>query len=566
SALRRPRFTLTSRNRKIDAPDFATPIVPSLDAYKLARRELATTLMSAGVTPGTYELASAKSILDQARDSFRSIIHERISKLTQAATLTFCVEQIAALMIENANAAVRAQLSLTHEVSYDRAQAAAEIHDKFAQDSRNYRYMLEACLSMSVSSCEETPTARILNDLLAAIDWLFILYNASDVLHNGIDVGGITIDADYIPEVFYSQLNDEQETEFAREQADARLGINLSEPDRMLAESERLADLERLDLAFEADVGFTFRHLLQTLEVLSCWQRAQNHEELLLSYRSTSEDIVDVLRQSIPDLTQASASALVSFATLEANQVRRLLGRARDEADVPVWDHNKRSSRYTIRPLVPIENDLLVWSAPSAQLAGRIWLNSVTDGYLPADFEWPAVVPIVRSIKERLEALLENRAAEICRRGTSFVEKGIDFKSRFPSESFDDVGDFDVLAYWPASNTWISAECKYNQPPFCLKDARRLRERIFGRPPDRGHFSKIERRREFLNQNRERLRRLLNWPESGAEFKIFELYVSRDIYWWMRNPPFAVSTDFVRIDALDHWLRVRMLITEERDR
>ena len=28
-----------------------------------------------------------------------------------------------------------------------------------------------------------------------------------------------------------------------------------------------------------------------------------------------------------------------------------------------------------------------------------------------------------------------------------------------------------------------------------------------------------------------------------------------DIYWWMRNPPFVVPTHFVRIDALDGWLR-----------
>jgi hypothetical protein len=86
-----------------------------------------------------------------------------------------------------------------------------------------------------------------------------------------------------------------------------------------------------------------------------------------------------------------------------------------------------------------------------------------------------------------------------------------------------------------------------------------IRDRIFGISPDRGQFSKIERRREFLSSNLDRLRTLLGWPAPPIELpaSVCEIYVSRDIYWWMRNPPYEVSTHFIRIDAFDGWLRAQ---------
>jgi hypothetical protein len=169
--------------------------------------------------------------------------------------------------------------------------------------------------------------------------------------------------------------------------------------------------------------------------------------------------------------------------------------------------------------------------------------------------------PSFSAFGHSLEKRLEVQAGSICSRMTPYLESGVDFMRRFPKESFDDVGDFDVLAYWPETATWLAVECKYNQPPFCLKDARRLRERIVGRGDgDRGQFSKIEHRSEFLKANLGRVRQLLNWPSAAiANETIREVYVSREIYWWMRHPPYEVATEFVKVDALDSWIRSEIL-------
>jgi len=125
-------------------------------------------------------------------------------------------------------------------------------------------------------------------------------------------------------------------------------------------------------------------------------------------------------------------------------------------------------------------------------------------------------------------------------------------------EGFEDVGDFDVLAYWPVTNTLVAIECKYNQPPYSMKDSRRLRDDIFGKnETDRdGQFSRIVRRRQFLGIHRTRMIDLLKWPSTlVAERQVFELYVSREVHWWMVHPPYQVPTIFVRVDSLDDWLR-----------
>ena len=198
--------------------------------------------------------------------------------------------------------------------------------------------------------------------------------------------------------------------------------------------------------------------------------------------------------------------------------------------------------------------------------ATRIWTGSISAGYLPADYPWPAVREEVGQLKKELEDGLEDRAHAICARTMPFAAKGIDFKYRFPKQQFPDVGDFDVLAYRPEENLWLTVECKYNQPAFCLKDTRRLRDRIFGGGSELGQLRKIQRRRDFLIHNAETLRTLMGWPAPADKpFALTELYVSKDMHFWLRFPPYDVPTCFVQIDTLDAWLRANVAAQSGKD-
>lgn len=563
TASRRPRFTLKRVRRTVDVPDFSTAEIPQPEQYKIARRDLAVSLKNQGVTPGRYELAPAKAIIDPARDATRLQIHARISSLDRSPLLQFCIEQHDALTAEYRREVFRIRQSLQHEVSFDRSEAMAEAHESFTRGARNYRYLLECCLSSPVSGASAVHAQEVVQ-LVAAIDWLFVLYGASDVLHNGIDVAGLELDHSFVPQVFYSADREQKEREFSREIADAKLGIDLSQEDEVNSAQEDGKEWGVLDQAFLADLGFSFTHLAQTLLVLARWKELGGDSELRLAYQASPEALAETIRESVEGLSAVEARRVLAFLTLDSTKVRRLLGKTVDESDVPVWEHTKRGARYTIRPLIEVAQGVLAWGAAAADRASSIWTGSISNGYLPADFDWPRVKDVVREIKAGLEEQLEVQAFKVCSRATPYSVHGIDFKYRFPKERIEDVGDFDVLAYWPKSNLWLSVECKYNQPPFCLKDARRLRDRIFGSSSERGQFVKIERRRSFLSSQTDQVRQLLAWPEpgSGTLPSFVEVYVSRDIYWWMRNPPFDVPTHFVRIDALDGWLRGQGLLAD----
>lgn len=87
-----------------------------------------------------------------------------------------------------------------------------------------------------------------------------------------------------------------------------------------------------------------------------------------------------------------------------------------------------------------------------------------------------------------------------------------------------------------------------------------MRDKIFGRnEDDKGQIGKVLRRGAFLQRHRTRMLELLEWPRSAnVPERYVELYVSRDIYYWMVHTPYPVPTHFVTISTLDSWLKTEL--------
>lgn len=573
-ALELPRYHLQVVGRHVDVPDYVEPVLPSLTDYKLARKHLAIAMKELGLVPGRYELSDAKARIDPASERLRFYIASRLASLDRHQLLQASIEEHDALLIAGRMKVQRARQSLSHAVEYDRIDAVEGARKELGLSARHYRYLLEKVVSSPVGGAEPVNN-EVLRELVSLVDWYMVLTGASDVLHNGVHVGGVEIDDSFIPTVFYSTGSDQREDQFAREDAKARLGIDVNSQDAVEGASAELLSSRKLREAFLEDVGFELLNLIDALAVLSQAQRRGFGDELALSYAAEPGEIAKVLAETINGLMFAEASKIVDFLTLSEAGICRLPGRDVDELDVPYWEHSKRIHRYAIRPLVR-DGDRLRWGAEHVSRSMSIWMSSVRDGYLPADFDWPNVLPVIRQVKEGIEKELEVRTEQVFRRHTPYVVRGFDFFKKFKGEHFEDVGDFDVLAFWPDTDTLVTVECKYNQPPYTVKDGRRLRDRIFGKAEDdkAAQFSRILRRRKFVSENRQRMLELLEWPTSGfrAE-KNVELYVSRSMYYWMVHPPYPVPTKFVRVDALDFWIKNELadspeelgIISETRD-
>lgn len=550
------RFHMRVEHRYVDVPDYVDPVIPSPTDYKLARKHLAIAMKELDLSPGRYELAEAKARIDPASARFRSHIESRLATFDQTQLVRACIEQHDALLVAERLKVQRARQSLSHAVEYDRLEAVEDARKELGSTARHYRYLLEKVVS-SHSTGSEAVNDGVLRELVGLVDWYMVLTDASNYLHNGIDVSGVDIDDSFVPEVFYSSNSGEHNERFAREAAKFRLGIDVNKQDAVEGASAELLSSQKVREAFLADLGFELQHLLNALAVLSQAQRWGFAQELSLSYSAEPSFLVQVLSETVDGLGITEAAKMVQFLTLSESDIRRLPGRDVDENDVPYWEHNKRLHRYATRPLV-VEGAALRWGAEQVSRSMNIWASSVRDGYLPADFDWPNVGPVIREVKEGIEKRLEVRTEQIFQRHTPYVVRGFDFFKRFRGEDFEDVGDFDVLAYWPDSNTLVTVECKYNQPPRTMKDSRRLRDRIFGKAEnDRaGQFSRILRRRQFAEKNRQKMLSLLKWPAPTADKqRDVELYVSREVSYWLIHAPYLVPTKFVQVDVLDSWIK-----------
>ncbi|EIO7467843.1 hypothetical protein ABL602_000950 [Salmonella enterica subsp. enterica] len=547
------RMAISSEERTFDTLE-VKPNIPEAKHFKLARKTLANLIKKSGVQEGNYELQKAKDIINPLADFFREKIHATIRSMNREHLLQFVIENYDAYVAEDHRKKKNIMLSLQHEVNYNRTEKLAKQITEFNRMSANYRYLLECTLSLK-SKSETIPTTDDILQLLADIDWLIVLYNASDILHNDIDVGGLNIDNFYIPQVFFSEDREIKENKFSEEQAGYKLGYNLNDTDSVEPDiiNEKLDDLDR---AFQQDLGFKYSSLLAVFSILFQWPRF-NQIELNLSYQTTKADMVNILLKSNTNLVNDEVEKIIDFLILNPNKIRKLLGIDSECFDVPISDHNKRDHRYNIRPLIETSNNNIIWGAAAAYRAGTIWIAHIANGYLPAEFEWSHISHEVGKIKESIEKQLEITTFNIVKRFATQIELGIDFKKRFPKKKFPDVGDFDTLAYFSDSNTWLNIECKYNQPYYCIKDMRRLREKIFGRGDKRGQIGKIEKRINFLAENYNDIRTLLNWsePADNHEVKFIHLYISRQTYWWLRYPPYETNINFVQVDALEAWLQ-----------
>lgn len=552
------RVQLTYETQPFDSHN-TKPIEPTSTQYLHARKQLALLFKSNNIESGRYELTTAKEIINVISGQYKDLIYEKIYNLDYDLLLKFSLANHDAYVSDNYIQNTRLKLSLQHEVTYDREERFTEIKSKFIRNSKNYRYLIEAIKSSENKNNKQFSEDLAL-DLIAYIDWLLVLYEASDTLHNDIEVGGLNIDSEYIPEIFYSSERKNTEINFHNEQANYHLSREGISSEDEVTSSLFDGNFDPIDKVFKKDLGFKFSHLLTILDILSNWASYTKIAPQPI-YQDNLENIEKKCNEILVDVNLDEMRKILSFLTLDGSKVKRLLGKDTLEFDVPVSDHNKREHRLNIRPIIELADGNLIWGAAACYRSLTIWFNHIANGYLPADFNWKSVNNYVRKLKEGVEKELEVRAGEITKRFIKLTERGIDLRKRFSKENIPDIGDFDVLAYIPEKNIWINLECKYNKPYYCLKDMKRLRNTVFlGENTKKSHISKIKKRAEYLENNLEYVRGLLKWPESSCQHspQILNLYISINTYWWFRNPPIQVDINFIQIDALDNWFQMTL--------
>ena len=446
--------------------------------------------------------------------------------------------------------------SLEHEVDYSRDERYAENENKFTQMHRNYRYLIEKFVQLEPSG-KDVITEDVARFLLAFIDWFFVITGASDAIRYNINPTGLTINHEFLVDVEYADDMRDCQKLFAREDAQLRLGLIGNSSAKGEHPKPPAEQMTALDDPFLVDYGFKFTSLVSLLLVLTHWPEQHDGVPEAMSYSATQDEISTASQKAISTFEAGETGPILDFLTLKPEEILWIIGEDQPCDDLPVWEHNKRPARYTLRPLIKIE-DKYHWGPYAVRSAGLIWSGSPSMGTLPVDIGKVRVGQLLEQWKSLLDKEVELRAAEIVKRFTPHVRPSaklhrLDAAGKHPN----DLGDYDVLAYSTKAHAVLNIECKNMLPVYCLKDARRLREKIFGVPgKDEGHFRQIEKRQQYLLGHWAAIAKALKWPLSATEPpKILSLYVTPITYWWTRFPPRKVNATFLRIEMLSKFIQ-----------
>lgn len=547
----KPRFKIFTANKEASFPQFINSHKPSLSHFKRAKKRIAELAKQCGMAEGHYKVEDAKVKLNALRDAVIAEINSEVHKYEFSSAIPYLLARIDALTDEYQRRTLTIEYSIGHEVEYDRAEAYAERHSKYVTMHRNYRYLIEKFVQL-LPHGDALLSKDSFQYLIALIDWLHVFYSASDSLHYGIDPVGMKVERNFLVDVEYESDIKGKERLLGEEEAKISLGLVGKAEDRVFSPRPTQELLDTLDNAFMGEFNFTFRSMINVLQVFASWVEHGSGIEMSPFYSAGLAEIERGCMQRIDGIVREEVTPILEFLTLKKDDALRIIGQDEPCLDLPVWEHRKRYARYTLRPLILIE-DKYYWGPYSAMKSGLIWSGNLSYGTLPVDLQSPKVQEVIESEKRLIEKAIEGKAFEVVARFTSYTRKNCKLhklQSEFSHPS--DLGDYDVLAFIPEKNVILNVECKDILPAYCLKDAKSLREKIFGEPgKDRGHFEQIEKRQNYLSDNLLNVAKTLSWPISvDALLKIVTIYLTRLTYWWTRFPPREVSALFLRVDML----------------
>lgn len=553
---KKPRFKLFSINKKIAFPDLSRFDNPLESHFKLVHKRVAEIAKEIGIAPGEYDVTRAEEIIRKLRGRLVTEVNAEINKYDFSDITPKLIGMIDSITHSSERDKLMVEQSISMDIDYDRAEKYSEANRKYITNHKNYRYLLEKCVQLKPTGKTELTQDRN-QYLLALIDFVHIIYEIGDIVHYKIGTIGLNISHDYVVSVKSDPKSERQQKEFGEEQSKFSLGLQGNRQDRVEPPRPFINYVRDFDKAFKRACGFRFLDMLSVCDALSMWPYYTN-EKVETYYCSNIEKIIDICSKNIKKINSKDIPIIVDFLTLKSENVLRIIDEPTLCDDIPVWEISKRPHRYMLKPLINIDGKYC-WGPYSTSKTKDAWTGRVQAYSAPYQLQNKEVLAVLENEKKLIEKALENKSFEITKRFTKYVEKNLKFHKRdkrYGHPAY--LGEYDVLAYLENKNIILNIECKDVLQVFCLKDAKRLREKIFGDDKNRGYIDIIEKRADYLksNDNIARIMTVLRWPHKAADSpKVISVYVSRYLYWWTMFPSRETPVNFIRIDTLGQFIK-----------
>lgn len=549
------RFRIFSYEKKVSFPELSKYVIAQTRELKLSDKKIAGIGKESGIAPGKYEGKEAKEKLRILKDELLAYLNERISDLNFKTALPIVITNIDSLTNEHERDEAQAKNSMDQHVDYQREEFSGKSKQSYIHNHKNYRYLVEKLVQLQPTGNKDLTNTE-LAEIFALVDRMLLLYGVSDFLHYGIHPAKIEITHDFLVNVNYGSDIDAQIKAGAEEQAKIRLGIIGNSDDTVSIPDEVQKYIEELDQAFKTDVGFSLRDLMDVHRVLMLWAVHNEEASEASFYKATPEEIIAVCVEKMEGVDVTILQPILNFLTLDPNKILSVEGRTEIQPDIPVWEHRKKTMRYSIRPLIKVD-DHYYWGSYSVERSCRLWGGITGTSKLPSDINAPTVTGVLQKGHDSVTDRLQDKIEEIAKRYTSHVQTEV-----FPHMQgliVEDIGDIDVFVLLKEKNIILNIESKIIDQGYCNKDLKRIAEKIFGRTTSGGTFEEgylhmVLKREEFLKKKGKELAEKY-WGPLDEEPKVISIFVTQSSYWWTKYPIIESEVHFVELALLNDLIK-----------
>ena len=550
----KPRFKMSLILPEADFPKYSSVVYPDIKEHKLARKLIAFDAKKLNIRPGKYENDEAKRIINEIRKKMVQNINSEVEKYDFKPSIPFLIEKSESIinLYEQDKRGVKKSSEL--KIDYDPRERYIEIHDKYINYLKNYNYLIEKFIQMNPQQIGEMISIENLKYMLALVNEITILYNVSDALHYEIFNVSLNVSHDYLFEIEYEPEIDKKYKNYGERFYEHKTSLSDKNATTLLDIKETNQFIDKLDAAFLKELGFSLVNMLTTCRILSRWANCSK-VEINTYYTSNFDKLFKVCNKNMSSFVEKEElNRILKFLTLEQSNILLIEDDLIPCDDLPVWEIKKRPNRYNVKPIIFVD-DQYCWGPWSIYRVLLIWEGSITNGRLPFSINKKEIKKVINFGKKMIEDSLVTKACEIINKFTPFLDKEVGLHKRDKRGNHpEELGDYDILAFLKQKNLILNIECKHLNQVFCLKDAKSLKEDIFGKGEDRGYIEKIIKRENYLKNESEKIMKIMNWPIDKNLPGIISLFVSKNLYWWAINPPYTTNIKFVTIDSLGKYI------------
>ena len=550
----KPRFMMSLISPEADFPKYSSAVYPDIKEYKLARKLVALNAKELNIRPKKYKSSEAKRIINEIRKKMVQHINSEVIKYDFKPSIPFLIEKAESIINLYEQDKRRIEKSSELKIDYDPRERYIEIHDKYINYLKNYNYLIEKFIQINPQQTGEIISIKSLKYILALVNEIITLYTASDALHYEIFNVFLNVSHDYLFEIEYEPEIDKKYKNYGERFYEHKTSLSDKNTATLLDIKDKNQFLDKLDSAFLEELRFSIINMLTICRILSRWASCTK-AKISTYYTSNFDKLFKVCNKNMSTfIEKEELKRILKFLTLEQSNILLIEDDPIPCDDLPVWEIKKRPNRCNVKPIIFID-DQYYWGPWSIHRCLIIWWGSITNGRLPFLIDKKEIKKAINFGKKTIEDGLVAKTYEIISRFTPFIDKEVklhkrDKKGKHPEE----LGDYDVLAFLKQKNLILNIECKHLNQVFCLKDAKSLREDIFGKGEDRGYIEKIIKRENHLKNESEKIMEIMNWPIDKNLPEIISLFVSKNLYWWAINPPYTTNIKFVTIDSLGKYI------------